>query len=265
MTSLQPNELSILLIEPSDTQRKIMLKQLAQHDITEVTAANNITSANKILNRHQFDLIISSLYLEDGTALALLKQIRADEIHAETAFMLVSSENKRENLEEFKQSGVVAILPKPFTTEHLHSAINNTLDLLTSDDIELEYFDVHQIRVLLVDDSALARKFIKRVLNNLGLLKVTEACDGSEAISLLADNMFDLVVTDYNMPEVDGRQLTRFIREQSQQSHLPILMVTSESNDTHLANIETDGVNALCDKPFEPEYVKQVLYRLLEH
>lgn len=77
--------------------------------------------------------------------------------------------------------------------------------------------------------------------------------------------MFDLVVTDYNMPEVDGRELTRYIREQSQQSHLPILMVTSESKDTHLANIEQDGVNALCDKPFEPHVVKQILFKLLEH
>lgn len=265
MASLEPSELSILLIEPSDTQRKIIISQLKKQDVTEVTSANNMENANQILSRHQFDLIISALYLDDGTALDLLKKIRADERLTETPFMLVSSENKRENLEEFKQSGVVAILPKPFTTDHLHAAINTTLDLLTSDEIELEHFDVHQIRVLLVDDSALARKFIKRVLNNLGLQKITEASDGSEAINLLQEDMYDLVVTDFNMPEVDGRELTRYIREKSQQSHIPILMVTSEKNDTHLANIETDGVNALCDKPFEPEYVKQILYRLLEH
>ncbi|GAA5136678.1 response regulator [Thalassotalea piscium] len=265
MASLQPSELSILLIEPSDTQRKIIINHLKKHEINEVTSANNMISAKQVLARHQFDLIISSLYLEDGTALDLLNHIRSDERLAETPFMLVSSEHKRENLEEFKQSGVVAILPKPFTAEHLHSAINTTLDLLTTDEIELEHFDVHQIRVLLVDDSALARKFIKRVLNNLGLLKITEAADGSEAITLISENMYDLVVTDFNMPEVDGRELTRYIREKSQQSHIPILMVTSESNDAHLANIETDGVNALCDKPFEPEYVKQVLFRLLEH
>ena len=96
-------------------------------------------------------------------------------------------------------------------------------------------------------------------------MKVTEAVDGQQAINLLQDNMFDLIVTDYNMPEVDGRELTRYVREQSQQSHLPILMVTSESNDTHLANIEQDGVNALCDKPFEPQLVKQILFKLLEH
>ena len=136
--------------------------------------------------------------------------------------------------------------------------------MLSTDELELEYFDVHEVRVLLVDDSRLARNHIKRVLNNLGLLKVTEAVDGSEAITLLKDNMYDLVVTDYNMPEVDGKELTKYIRNESEQSHLPILMVTSESNDTHLANILTEGVTAMCDKPFEPQNVKKILYKILE-
>ncbi|WP_286232733.1 response regulator [Thalassotalea sediminis] len=265
MTSIQPSELSILLIEPSDTQSKIIINHLKQHDITEITLAKTFSDALQQIERHQFDLIASAMYFDQGTALDLLKHVKSSERNNETAFMLVSSEYRRESLEEFKQSGVVAILPKPFTSDHLHAAINNTIDLMSAEEMELDYFDVHEIRVLLVDDSKLARNHIRRVLNNLGLLKVSEAKDGSEAISMLNENMYDLVVTDFNMPEIDGRQLTKYVREQSQQSHIPILMVTSESKDTHLANIEQDGVNALCDKPFEPETVKQILYTLLDH
>ncbi|WP_448550410.1 response regulator [Thalassotalea fusca] len=265
MTNIQPQDLSILLIEPSDTQSKIIIGQLQQHDVTNITLAKSYTDAMNSINQHHYDLIASSMYFEEGTALELLKHCKQCKLNNDTPFMLVSSEHKRQHLEEFKQSGVIAILPKPFTSKHLHAAISNTIDLLSDNELELEYFDVHEIRVLLVDDSKLARKHIKRVLNNLGLLKVTEAIDGSEAIELLKENMFDLVVTDFNMPEVDGRELSRYIREQSTQSHIPILMVTSESNDAHLANIEQDGVNALCDKPFEPHYVKQLLFRLLDH
>lgn len=265
MTSIQPSELAILIVEPSDTQQKIIVKQLKAQGIVNISACSSIEDAKEILARHAYDLIASSMYFEGATGLDLLQHIRNTETIAETPFMLISSEHKRANLEEFKQSGVVAILPKPFTKSHLHSALNNTIDLLSSDELELEYFDVHEIRVLLVDDSKLARNHIRRVLNNLGLLKVTEAVDGQDAINIMSDNMFDLIVTDFNMPEVDGRELTRYVREQSQQSHIPILMVTSESNDTHLANIEQDGVNALCDKPFEPNTVKQILYKLLEH
>lgn len=265
MSTIQPSDLSILLVEPSDTQSKIIINQLKKHDVTQITSANTIEQARDIISRHHYDLIASAMYFKEGTALELLKEIKHSPKNQDTAFMLVSSEYKRENLEEFKQSGVVAILPKPFTTDHLHAALNNTIDLLSADEMELEYFDVNEIRVLLVDDSKLARNHIRRVLNNLGLLKVTEAVDGQQAINILNDQMFDLIVTDFNMPEVDGRELTKYVRDQSQQSHLPILMVTSESNDTHLANIEQDGVNALCDKPFEPHVVKQILFKLLEH
>ena len=265
MSHVSPSDLSILLVEPSTTQRKIIKGKLAKEGITQVSTTETIAQTMELIERHAHDLIASAMYLDDGTAIDLLKQIKNSKKHEETAFMLVTSEDKKENLEEFKQSGVVALLPKPFTAEHLGSAINTTLDLLSPDEMELDHFDVHDIRVLLVDDSKLARNHIRRVLNNLGLQRITEAADGQEAINILDANMFDLIVTDYNMPEVNGRELTRYVREQSTQSHIPILMVTSESNETHLENIAQDGVNALCDKPFEPKYVKQILFQLLEH
>lgn len=261
---MNPNELSLLVVEPSDLQRKIIIKQLKLQGITQVTEAKNITDAYNSVAKHPQDLITSAMYFNDGTALELLQKIRNNPNISDTPFMLVSSENRRGHIEEFKQSGVIALLPKPFTAEHLTTAINTTIDLLSSDELDLEYFDVNEVRVLLVDDSRLARNHIKRVLNNLGLLKITEAVDGREAIEILKDDTFDLVVTDYNMPEVDGRELTKYIRNESGQSHLPVLMVTSESNDTHLANILTEGVTAMCDKPFEPQNVKQILYRILE-
>jgi len=261
---MNPSELSLLVAEPSDLQRKIIIKELKQQGVTQVSEAKSVNEAYTSVEKHHRDLITSAMYYKDGTALELLHKVRQNPDIADTPFMLVTSEHRRETLEEFKQSGVIALLPKPFTPDHLATAINTTIDLLSTDELELEYFDVHEVRVLLVDDSKLARNHIKRVLNNLGLSKVSEAADGNEAIALLKSNMFDLVVTDYNMPEVDGRELTRYIRNESEQSHLPILMVTSESNDTHLANILTEGVTAMCDKPFEPQNVKKILYKILE-
>lgn len=261
---MNPNELSLLVVEPSDLQRRIIIKELKQQGITQVAEAKSIADAYISAERYPRDLITSAMYFDDGNAIELLHKIRNNPAIANTPFMLVTSEHRHKNLEEFKQSGVIALLPKPFTSDHLATAISTTIDLLSTDELELDYFDVHQVRVLLVDDSRLARNHIKRVLNNLGLLKITEAVNGNEAIALLKENMFDLVVTDYNMPEVNGQELTQYIRNQSQQSHIPILMVTSQSNQTHLANILTEGVTAMCDKPFEPKNIKQILYKILE-
>jgi len=264
MGNLSPSELSILLVEPSDTQRKIITARLAQEGISNIQTAANLTQALAIISRHHPDLVASAMHFDDGTALDLLKILKETEAYCDIQFMLVSSECRREQLEVYRQSGVVSILPKPFSSEHLGAALNATIDLLSHDELDLDHFDVHNIRVLVVDDSRMARNIIRRTITNLGLKLITEATDGAEAIELMKSNMYDLVITDYNMPNADGLALTQFIRQDSQQSHIPILMVSSEANDAHLSNVSQAGVNALCDKPFEPQLVKQLLYSLLD-
>jgi two-component system chemotaxis response regulator CheY len=264
MTSLSPSELSILLLEPSETQRKIIITRLQQEGVTSIQTAATITEAKEIIQRHKPDLIASALHFVDGEATELLQYINSTPALNDIQFMLVSSECRREQLDIFRQSGVVAILPKPFNAEHLATALNSTIDLLSHDELDLSHFDVHNVRVLVVDDSRMARNVIKRTIGNLGMQLITEAVDGEQAISLMQDNMYDLVITDYNMPSVDGLALTQYIRNQSHQSHIPILMVSSEANETHLSNVFSAGVNALCDKPFEPKLVKKILYQLLD-
>lgn len=264
MQQISASNLHILLVEPSQVQRKIIVQLLEEEEVRAIDTAGSIKEAMALINKIRPDLVISSLHLPDGSAEELLKAIRQQPKLADLPFMLVSSENRRWHLEVFKQSGAVAILPKPFTRQHLGAAINATLDLLSPDELELENYNVDDLRVLVVDDSRMARKMIQKVLGNLGIRFMTEAHDGSEAIKILERENIDLVVTDYNMPEVNGLQLTEFIRNSSYHAHIPILMVTSEANEAHLSNINQSGVNAMVDKPFEPETVKKLLQRILD-
>ena len=264
MQRLALSEVSIILAEPSDTQRKIVIKQLAAADIHQVEAVGSVKQAIEAVTKHGADLVVSAMYFEDGTGLDIIKQIKNDDSLASIPFMLVSSENRLEKLEEFKQSGVAAILPKPFTPHNLEKALKASLDLINSTELELELFDAQDVRVLLVDDSKLSRNHIRRVLNSLGLQRIIEAENGAQALTILKDHTFDLVVTDYNMPEMDGRELSEFIRFNSETAHIPIIMVTSESSSSaHMANIHQTGVNALCDKPFEINEVRAMLATLL--
>lgn len=264
MHHISPADLHILLAEPSDLQRKIISRHLLDEQVKHISEASSVTTALEQIRQQQPDLIASALHFADGTAKDLLQQLKHDPALADIPFMLVSSETRKAQLEEFKQSGVIAILPKPFSTEHLNTALNAAIGLLDPKELELTLFDVQELRVLLVDDSKLARNHIRRVLQNLGIVHITEAEDGQQAIEIIKQQMFDLVVTDYNMPEINGRELTQYIREHSEQSHIPVLMVTSEASETHLSNIARSGVNALCDKPFDPASVKALLYKLLE-
>lgn len=264
MSTLGISELNILLVEPSSMQRKIMIQQLQDEQVMVIDTAANLHDALDKIMKVPPDLVISALHFDDGSAVELLGAIRRLPKLSELPFMLVSSETRKAQLEIFKQSGVVAILPKPFNRQHLGAALNATLDLLDKDELELEFYDVENLRVLIVDDSRMARKMIHRVLSNLGIVHLPEAENGREAIELLQREPVDLVVTDYNMPEVNGLELTEFIRHSEMYAHLPVLMVTSEANETHLSHVEHAGVNALTDKPFEPETVKRLLIRLLD-
>lgn len=264
MEKLSISDLNILLVEPSDTQRKIITSLLLKENVKEIDAVSTVAEATAGLKSLSADLVVSAMYFEDGTGLDLLKNIKEDKDLAATPFMLVSSENRLAKLEQFKQAGVAAILPKPFEPLHLSRALNASLDLINTDELELELFDVHEVRVLLVDDSRLARNHIRRVLEGMGLRKIKEAENGAQALTYLKDDSFDLVVTDYNMPEMDGRELSEFIRFNPETTHIPIIMVTSEAADSaHMTNIQQTGVNALCDKPFEPTEVRAMLAALL--
>lgn len=264
MQRLQISDLNILLIEPSDTQRKIITSLLIKENVAEIDAVSDISGAKNALLAHGADLVVSAMYFADGTAIDVLKFIKESSELQSIPFMLVSSETRTSKLEEYKQAGISAILPKPFKPVHLTKALNASLDLINEDEIELEYFDITEIRVLLVDDSMLARGHIRRTLEKMGVRNFVEAENGAMALTFLKDHEFDIVVTDYNMPEMDGRELSEFIRFNPETAHIPIIMVTSESADSlHMSNIQQTGVNALCDKPFEPSMVKKMLVSLL--
>ena len=92
--------------------------------------------------------------------------------------------------------------------------------------------------------------------------KIIEAADGAEALTVLGREALDLVVTDYNMPYLDGRGLIDFIRHRSAVPSVPIIVVTTETDPNKLEAVRRLGVTAICDKSFKPEVVRGVLGKL---
>lgn len=266
MSQINLIELSILLVEPSKTQSKVIMSHLAKEGVADIECVDSGQLALQKLNQYQPDLIISSMYLSDMTATDLVVQVKNDEGLKEIPFMLISSETRFSALDPIRQAGVVAILPKPFNHEDLKRALKTTLDYLDPEQIDLEQYDIEDLRVLVVDDSGMARKHIIKVLNNMGINRITEAKNGQQGVDIFSkeNQAFDLIVTDYNMPEMDGKQLTETIRNELDNPYIPILMVTSENNQARLGNIQQAGVSGICDKPFEPQTVKEILYRVFD-
>ena len=265
MPNLVIANLHILLIEPSPTQQKIIVHHLQEAGVGSVHAVGSGKEVEAYLQHDRPDLLISCMYLPDCTATDLLLTLRQSEDWAAIPFMLVSSETRFRALDPIKQAGVVAILPKPFAVDDIVRALKASLHYLEHEELELEHFDPHELRVLVVDDSLTARNHIRRMLNTLSIERVTLASSGKEACELLNEQTFDLVVTDYNMPEMDGEELVRAIRSRSDGAYIPIMMVTSEQDQTLLQGVQQAGVSALLDKPFSPDVVKQTLLNMLNH
>jgi two-component system chemotaxis response regulator CheY len=263
---LKLGDLTVMLVEPSGTQRKIVNNYLNNLGISAISEVDSGADALSQIQAYPPDLVISALYLPDMSGTDLVHAMRRDEALEDTAFMLISSETRFRYLDPIRQAGAIAILPKPFSQDDLKIALNTTLDFLDSENLQLENYDPENIEVLIVDDSPLARKFIQRVLSSMGLERFTEAGDGMEAMELIADNFYDLIVTDYNMPRMDGKELVEHIRSGSSQASVPVLMVTSEENENRLAAVQQAGISAVCDKPFEPESVRTLVEQALsEH
>ena len=263
MSVLSVAQLDVLLVEPSATQHRIIreyLQELGAHAVERVeTGAAALTA----LETHVPDLVISAMHLEDMTGSDLLQAIRTSERTLDLPFMLISSETGIRYLEPLRQAGVIAILPKPFDKQQLRASLNAVLDFLDPEPLELGKFAADELKVLIVDDSFTSRHIVRNMLERLGIEQFAEAENGKQALQILNSEFFDLVVTDYNMPEMDGEQLSQLIRSQSSQASIPVLMVTSETDQGRLAGVRQSGVSAIFDKPLTVESLRGALQRLL--
>lgn len=256
-------ELLALLVEPSSAQKKIIESYLAKLGVTNVAWVRNGADAFDVMSKETPDLVISAMHLEDMTGTELVQRMRNSEDLNSIPFMLVSSETHYRYLEPIRQAGVIAILPKPFEFEQLKKAMESTMHYIDPGEVGGKHFSSEELNVLLVDDSSTARKHIARVLRNMGIENIVEAENGVAAMACIQQQFFDLIVTDYNMPEMNGQELIERIRSESSQASVPVLMVSSESDDSRLAAVQQAGVSAICDKPFESSTVKELIERIL--
>jgi two-component system chemotaxis response regulator CheY len=112
-------------------------------------------------------------------------------------------------------------------------------------------------KVLVVDDSGVMRKIIIRSLNAVGFDDIVEAADGVEGLRQFQENAISLVLTDWNMPNKSGIELTRDIRATG--STVPIFMITTEGERSRVVEAIQAGVNDYLLKPFTPEQVREKL------
>lgn len=120
------------------------------------------------------------------------------------------------------------------------------------------------MKIIVVDDFSTMRRIIKNLLKDLGFTNVQEADDGNTALPMLQQGDFDFVITDWNMPGMQGIDLLRAIRADEKLKHLPVLMVTAEAKKEQIIAAAQAGVNGYVIKPFTAGTLKEKLTKIFE-
>ncbi|HME70741.1 MAG TPA: response regulator [Myxococcota bacterium] len=119
-------------------------------------------------------------------------------------------------------------------------------------------------RILIVEDSATMRSLLASALTDLGTsIEITEAASGFEALRLLPRELFDLILTDINMPDINGLELLSFVKGNVAYRDIPLIIVSTEGSERDREKGLGLGADAYLVKPFEPDDLRRVASELL--
>ncbi|MGE0859265.1 MAG: chemotaxis response regulator CheY [Gammaproteobacteria bacterium] len=120
------------------------------------------------------------------------------------------------------------------------------------------------MKILVVDDFSTMRRIIRNLLRDLGFSNTDEADDGSTALPMLRTGKYDFLITDWNMPIMEGIDLVKTIRADADLRDLPILMVTAEARREQIVAAAEAGVNGYIVKPFTAQTLEQKIQKIFE-
>ncbi len=120
------------------------------------------------------------------------------------------------------------------------------------------------MKILIVDDFSTMRRIIKNVLQELGFNNTEEADDGTTALPMLRSGSYDFLITDWNMPGMEGIDLVQAVRADAKMGKMPILMVTAEAKKEQIVKAAEAGINGYIVKPFTPETLREKISKIFE-
>jgi len=120
------------------------------------------------------------------------------------------------------------------------------------------------MKILVVDDFSTMRRIVKNILRQLGFVNIEEAEDGTQALKKLQTGAYGFVISDWNMPNLDGLEMLKRIRADDSLKNLPVLMVTAEAEKDKVVAAIQAGVNNYIVKPFTAEVLKEKMDAIFE-
>ncbi|MBF0460141.1 MAG: response regulator [Magnetococcales bacterium] len=254
---LTTEKFKVLYVDDSDMMHQVVVPALRDEGY-EVWEAWDGREAVELLDKAagKVDLILSDVEMPTMNGHQLCRSVRSS-FPEDIPFILLTSLDTEEAIVQGFEAGADDYLLKPVVLPELLDRVKRWL----SDR------HVHKVvrteRILVVDDSPAIRILITKALGTQGF-SVDEAEDGQAALAQLREKEYHLLITDYEMPQMDGLELCQRIRQgETGQSNLPIVFATSRTSKTDTVKMRSIGVQAVIAKPFTPDRVAAEVERVL--
>lgn len=267
--------LHAIVVDDNATNRRIMEELLSSWRL-KISQADNGASALKNIKRlikekKSSDLIIIDAQMPGMDGFELVEKIKAGPDTSDLAIIIMSSSGRRGDAARCRQLGISGYLQKPVMQKDLLKAIRIVLGLVKSEQKSNILVTRHTIResenklhILLVEDNLINRKLAVKMLETRGFT-IKVASHGKDALSLLKDERFDLILMDVQMPVMDGLTATAEIRklEMKTETHIPIIALTAHAMDGDRERCLQAGMDDYVSKPFDAQEFFRVIDQVI--
>ena len=262
--------LKALILDDNETNIKILQKYLEFWGCQSDTA----TSAHEafdllkksFLEQNRYDFVLSDYMMPDIDGFSFAKMVRTNPLTQNTRLILLSSMTQLNHKQEFIAAGFQAYLYKPIKLEQLKRTLMQVLfseeqigpEINTS---ESKQKITRELSILIAEDNLINQKVALTILKKLGH-KVDLAENGLQAVEKFELNNYDVILMDMQMPEMNGLEATRIIREYEQEKNLkptPIISMTANAMQADMEKSLSAGMNDFISKPFKQDQLIETL------
>lgn len=257
----------VLIVDDNEANRRILKDQCERWKMVATTVASVDEAIASLQQMDEIRLLLTDLHMPDKDGFDLCRDVRKNDRYDKTEIIMLTSGERIEDRERRAQLRVAAHLMKPVKQSELLECISRTLfhsDLSQAPDTRVEFLAPRQqitgLNILLAEDNLVNQKLAIGILQKLGHL-VTVAQDGNIAVNLFQDQQFDLILMDVQMPNCDGLEATRRIRDLEEASgrRIPIIAMTAHAMPGDRQKCLDSGMDDYLTKPIRSQQLNDCL------
>ncbi len=253
MNRLTSEKKTILYADDTKFFHNVVVPPLKEEGYNVLEAWNG-KEALALLSKESVDMIVTDVEMPEMDGFSLCKAVKTEMGRSELPVLLATSLDSEADVGKGFEAGADDYITKPIVIPELLSRVKKMLRVDQG---------LRPERILVVDDSRFIRNMICQGLRSQGFHDVDEAPDGQEALGMILGKPYSLVISDYQMPNMDGYELCLNIRQSKKVSDLPIIMASDRESKAKLVKIRSTGIQAFISKPFVAERLIAEVERVL--